>query len=1093
MKIGVKPTIFVGLGGTGYRVLSNVRRRLIQRCGTADLPFFRWIYIDTQPDNLEAAKSGLRGKKAMWTATCEMRPSPETISRLHDATLDGGATKQELDIDAWFDAGALAGLSNVEWELGVGGRRMYGRLGFLAGQNLGTLAGTLSTYRDQLTLCPDMAGKPLEDVDPPYMRIVPDTVLPGIDFVVVSSGGGGTGSGCFIDLGLLLRQMSVRAGWAGVNQYGYALMARPGMGTQNHARNSAALLLELDHYRPGSGAMYEAGYLNLAYRTQIIDPPYDMSFVVQPCHQDVPLADEATAAFTELEWLVAEDIVNHALAIWDNDVPSTEVNVPLAANRVAFSGDMGQNPRGLESFGIKAVEFPAGLVHRYLYGATIRHIAEGWSEVDEQKHDEAVEDLRELLGLPDAATAANAAPRNPQADRLKDALLEDCQGIRVVAQLEQARAKAPTAEELRQRKRATPQDCLEIVEQTKRAFQQRHGPPVPGDPGTVYATVMTNAEQLQSLDDERSLKGLVATTILDLAVSLPGGPATARDVASTVSAMTAAEVSFIEQCLAAVEADAPTKPTSLYECWEYANNSLLRLVLSHKRAILQDLTSWLHELCKRMRHFTEYIQNWAESALGREDLDVAEDCPVIILPDRVVRDLENSALSAAHVVDLTAMDAPEPPGGGSQAGLVCQLRDLAGAGFPAVSATDNEPTLFADGSPMDKGRIDFRPMAVFERAVFESIERGAASPYNVEVLDLLETEYSAARIDPPNFAQASEILLNYNRTHADYAKLYFNGTPTHLLEQVQPNQSGFAWYQPAQQPTWPQQWPGHPDTTKRIPLHGTVPRLNSQVVVHEALRCSILWEYVLGYDRESAATLFRSGEHPALSDKRIQLPPPPSDLRGAQMLLFGSVVLRLWTYLGGDQPYHRFQYTWIDAQGGQHKGNFFAHHAFGIGANELALNRDVMEAVDLAVRDYVQKNAGPAADAVQEAANLLDERMRPADVPDSAEIEGDILEYNLRAVNYALAMSALNWFASRFDIPRPEVRHPYATFEKKGAPVLADQVASQDGYYCTRCGYNFGINMPPYRGRCPEPTCGNPYGPVADDQPPREDTRIPTW
>jgi hypothetical protein len=84
-------------------------------------------------------------------------------------------------------------------------------------------------------------------------------------------------------------------------------------------------------------------------------------------------------------------------------------------------------------------------------------------------------------------------------------------------------------------------------------------------------------------------------------------------------------------------------------------------------------------------------------------------------------------------------------------------------------------------------------------------------------------------------------------------------------------------------------------------------------------------------------------------------------------------------------------------------------------------------------------------------------------------------------------MSALNWFAGRFGIRRPKVAHPYANYVEQGQQVIGEQKATQDGYYCTACGYNFGLNMPPYRGQCPEPTCGNPHGTVAQDESSAED------
>ena len=1081
MKIAAKPTIFVGIGGTGFNVLTNVRRRLMQRCGTADLPFYRWIYLDTQPDNLEAATAGLTGKKAGWTHTCQMLPSQETVSRLRNPSLDGGNTRRRLEADAWFDADALARLSSVTWELGVGGRRMYGRLGFLAGQNLAPLADTISQYIDQLYMwrSDELVGKPLEDVDPPYMRLVPELVLPSIDVVVVASGGGGTGSGCFIDIGYLMRHMRRQAGWQDVNQFGYAMIARPGMGTANHARNSAGLMVELNHYRPESGNTYETGYLNLPQRTTSDDPPYDMTFVTQPCRQAAPLQPEARGAFGELEWLVAEDVVNHAISMWPSDTPDTDVDLPLAADRIAFAGDMGLNPFGLESFGIEVQEFPAGLVHRHLYGARIRDIASAWTEVSDEKCGSAVEELRVALGLADSSTAMNVGVRNPEADRLKDALIADCQGIQVLAQLEQAKAKARTHDDKGRPRRPSPEELLDVVEQTKRVFQQKLGAPVPGEAGTVYATVTTNAEQLASLDHERSVKAATATMLLDVAVAQPGGPATARAAAETLAEMVGVEVGFIGGCLDGLDTAPPTKPDSLHRCWQYANDALLHLVLTHKRAILEEIQGWLGEIATRTEHLASYLTEWASAAPQPDALNSVADCPAMVLPMSVVHELENTANQLTSGSDLALMDA-DAAGAGTQPGLIRQLRDLAKAGFPRTDRTGNHPTLFAVGPPRQHDQTDFAPMVGFEEAVFGSIESGPASPYEVAVLDLLQRE--AAGGDPPNLAQRAEILLGYDRQHQDYVALHFNGSPTYALEQVQPSQPGYAWYAPAQQARWVGGWPG---ANRPLQVHVQHPGINSQTVLHQSVRCSIVWEHILGYDRENARILKQSGDHPMFSDQRIQLPPDPQQMRRAQMLLFGSVVLGLWTYLGGNQPYHSIQYNWVDDQNTQRQGAFHAHERFHIGTGELAVNPDIMDAVELKVHQYVRDNAGPAADGVQRAADLLDQIIQEAGAPGSSQgTDADLLQYNVRDVNCGLAMSALNWFAGRFQIKRPKVQHPYAVYAGRGERIAGNRDAAQDGYFCDQCGYNFGLNMPPYAGRCPVDECGHPFGPHVQDAPP---------
>lgn len=132
MKIAVAPTVFVALGGTGQIILQRLRECLVQRVGTADLPFFRYLYVDTHAEALHAAVAGLWGKAAAWSRTNQIAPSDDTIRKVQNENLDNGAVARKLRINDWFDQKARQSLGTVAFNQGVGGRRMYSRLGFLA-------------------------------------------------------------------------------------------------------------------------------------------------------------------------------------------------------------------------------------------------------------------------------------------------------------------------------------------------------------------------------------------------------------------------------------------------------------------------------------------------------------------------------------------------------------------------------------------------------------------------------------------------------------------------------------------------------------------------------------------------------------------------------------------------------------------------------------------------------------------------------------------------------------------------------------------------------------------------------------------------
>ena len=60
----LSPTVFVGLGGTGLKVLARFRRRIYDRYGDADYwKIYQWLGIDTNKGDL--ASGGKEDEKAL--------------------------------------------------------------------------------------------------------------------------------------------------------------------------------------------------------------------------------------------------------------------------------------------------------------------------------------------------------------------------------------------------------------------------------------------------------------------------------------------------------------------------------------------------------------------------------------------------------------------------------------------------------------------------------------------------------------------------------------------------------------------------------------------------------------------------------------------------------------------------------------------------------------------------------------------------------------------------------------------------------------------------------------------------------------------
>lgn len=184
-----RPSIFIGLGGTGGRVLCRLRQILQDAFGDAPLPSLQFLLIDTDSRAIETAVSGTGAGRLL---------NDETLL----APLRSGWTYRSMPL------GDLHSLSrrwlySVPRSLHTEGIRTFGRIAFLDHskrvlQRLRTIVSA-ATSREAAAATRAGTGLPYRGGDP---RVF-----------VVASIGGGTGGGMLIDVSYALRQVLAEAGF----------------------------------------------------------------------------------------------------------------------------------------------------------------------------------------------------------------------------------------------------------------------------------------------------------------------------------------------------------------------------------------------------------------------------------------------------------------------------------------------------------------------------------------------------------------------------------------------------------------------------------------------------------------------------------------------------------------------------------------------------------------------------------------------------------------------------------------------------------------------------------------------------------------
>jgi serine/threonine protein kinase len=185
-----RPVLFVGIGGTGGRVLRRLRQLITDRLGEAKgLPALQFVYVDTDEDGLASVvksptEEGLDPDEILITPLRQTQDYRNAVV----STLDSISRR-------W--------IYNVPRSRRTQGLRALGRIAFL--DNADALLDRIrravinATHTESVASTTELSGLSFSETDP---RV----------FVVASSGGG-TGSGMVLDAAYAIRQVLAECGF----------------------------------------------------------------------------------------------------------------------------------------------------------------------------------------------------------------------------------------------------------------------------------------------------------------------------------------------------------------------------------------------------------------------------------------------------------------------------------------------------------------------------------------------------------------------------------------------------------------------------------------------------------------------------------------------------------------------------------------------------------------------------------------------------------------------------------------------------------------------------------------------------------------
>lgn len=250
----VKPTLIIGVGGSGGDILLRIRKRFFEKYGAlSEIPIVSYLWIDTDATEKDVGAG-------LFAEHISFGPGEKIMATMADTTKVTNDLNQYPHIKRWFYPGLNKKGSMTE---GAGQIRAYSRLGFYDHytdiRNAIASAGASVGTHDNIQI----AKKHRLDADPNDLQV----------FIVFSLAGG-TGSGMFLDLAFLVKEI-----FQGRKQsrVGYVLM--PGLFNPTEDRvfaNGYAALKELGHYSYGHN--FTVSWPDGDH--EITCPPFDYTYLI---------------------------------------------------------------------------------------------------------------------------------------------------------------------------------------------------------------------------------------------------------------------------------------------------------------------------------------------------------------------------------------------------------------------------------------------------------------------------------------------------------------------------------------------------------------------------------------------------------------------------------------------------------------------------------------------------------------------------------------------------------------------------------------------------------------------------------------------
>lgn len=324
----MRRTFIIGIGGAGFAVAKSVADRVLWDRSLDEVPYLDFLCIDS--DNHTEDHPLTAGDNAYFYHLKADAEDLGTLRTMHE----------NLGPETWMQDGVFE-IKNAVAE-GTSGYRMLGRMTFFLNQNFHRIETSIREKINRLALLDAQVASE------------------GIRVIVVATACGGTGSGTFVDMGFLLRQLRAEF-TTSIDLTGILTLPPADEADETIKANAYAALTELNHFCTDR-QVYTADYPGRPQPVSITDEtPYDLTYLVTLVKRPGGLANPQELDSTIAQFLYT-DIAHPAVA--DNRDARIDDIKPLFSETDAL-----QNTQRYLTFGVSYIQYP---VDRIRMGCTYK-------------------------------------------------------------------------------------------------------------------------------------------------------------------------------------------------------------------------------------------------------------------------------------------------------------------------------------------------------------------------------------------------------------------------------------------------------------------------------------------------------------------------------------------------------------------------------------------------------------------------------------------------------------------------------------------------------------------------------------------------